>query len=399
VAARFWIGGALNSNWNENTGSVSNWSATSGGTIRVAPPTVSDDVTFDGAGGGNSASIVSAVNSCLSITFTSGFTSSLTLNAILTIASGFTDNTAHTWAGASGLTILTPASTATISSGGKTFPNAVIFSGGSGVKVLAGGNDWTILGTLTIASGTTVNLTTAEKLICAGGLTLSAAMGGTATINMTGGTWSGNFALSNNVTIAGNITISGSVIYNTGILTYSSGTVTTTSSTLTISASTTLNTNGISWNNITLSAAETITINSLLTITGTLTINASLAITFAGTAGFTAATFTCSHTTTTSVTLKNSITYTVTTAFNAFTSRTGAILTFTSDDGTLKAILTLNQGATCNVLANFTRIDASNGRAIWTFNGTVTTCLNIFSLTDLSFVTGKAVVIQGNSNF
>ena len=43
-----------------------------------------------------------------------------------------------------------------------------------------------------------------------------------------------------------------------------------------------------------------------------------------------------------------------TTAFNAFTSRTGAILTFISNDGTLKANLVLqNDSTTCNVLASF----------------------------------------------
>ncbi len=72
---------------------------------------------------------------------------------------------------------------------------------------------------------------------------------------------------------------------------------------------------------------------------------------------------------------------------------------FTSDHATNKANITLNNGALCNVLASFTRIDASGGRTIFTFNGVLTTTVNITAITDLTFVTGRAMVIQGNSNF
>ncbi len=120
-----------------------------------------------------------------------------------------------------------------------------------------------------------------------------------------------------------------------------------------------------------------------MSATGTLTINASLAVTFAGTGGFTVGTFTCSHTTTTSLTFNDAATFTITTAFNAFTSRTGAILTFTSDDATNRVPFILNQGATCNVLANFTRINASGGRTIRSFNGVITDCLNVVSFSDI----------------
>lgn len=188
--------------------------------------------------------------------------------------------------------------------------------------------------------------------------------------------------------------------YQTGTLTYSSGTVTTSGSTLTIGAATTLNTNGISWNNITFSATATYTINSLLTVSGTITLSGGVNQTFAGTSGFTTATLTCSHTGASTITLKNSVTYTISGAFNAFVSRpTGPALIITSDDATLKATLTLNQGATCNVLANFTRIDASAGRTIFTFNGTLTSTINITAITDLTFAVGRAIVIQGNSNY
>lgn len=78
---------------------------------------------------------------------------------------------------------------------------------------------------------------------------------GTASINLIGtGTWihTSVGVIRNNVNIntSGTLTISGSIFYNTGTLTYILGTVITTGSTLNIGASTTLNTNGITWNNI-----------------------------------------------------------------------------------------------------------------------------------------------------
>lgn len=377
MAARWWIGGAANQNWNENTGSVSNWSATSGGVVRVAPPTISDDVTFDGVGvTGNSNSTISAIISCLSFTVTSGYTQTITHNAVLTIAGNVTFNTSYTIAGASAITI---SATSTITSGGKTWPNSVTFTNAN-TKTLSG--NWTITGTLTVSAATTLNWTTNE-ILTLGGLTLNAAMSGTAGITLASGTWSGASALSNNLTLSSGTTVSGSVAYNTGTLT-GSGTTTTTSSTLTVATSTTFNTSGISWNNVTLTATATLTINSLLSIGGTFTINAGVTPTFAGTAGFTVATFTWSTASAVTLTFKNSVTYTITTAFNCFLSRNGSIALFTSDDGTLKATLTLNNGATCNVLASFTRIDASGGRPILSFNGTITTCTNIFSYSDVA---------------
>lgn len=377
MAARFWIGGGTNTNWNASP--TTNWSLTSGGVVRVAAPTVSDDVTFDGAGAGNSASIVSATNSCLSLTFTSGYTNTLTLNAVLTIAGNFTDNTAHSWAGASTLTI---SAASTITSGGKTFPNNVTFSGAN-TKVLVG--NWTLSGLLSVSSTTVLNRTTSETL-SANGFTAAAAISGTAEIILTGGSWSGGGVIQSNMTIAGNVTISGSVAYNTGTLTYSSGTITTTGSTLFISASTTLNTAGISWNNITLNNTATLTINSLLTVTATFFLSGSFAFTFAGSAGFTVGTLSYTTLSVNSCTLANGVTYTVTTALTCFSTRIGSIALFTSDHATNKAILTLQSAsAQCNVLASFTRIDASQGRPVITFDGTVTDCLNVYAQTNVAY--------------
>lgn len=378
MAARFWIGGGTTTGWDASP--TTNWAATSGGTTRVAAPTVSDDVTFDGVGvNGNTVSVLSASNSCLSLTFTTGYTSTITINTgiVLTIAGNFTDRTNHTWV-VSGTGSMAISATSTITSNSKTFPGSVSFSG-SNTKTLVG--DWTITGALTIStSTTTINHTTAEVLSCAG-LTMSGALTGNVGITLTGGTWSGaQNCLTSTIqfNIAGNVTFSATGAYS-GTFAYTSGTWTQ-SSTLLISGTTTFNTAGMIWTSINFGGINfTHTINSALTLSGTLTFSGTTGATFAGTAGWSTATFISTATGTTTITLQNSVTYTVT---GSFTMRAALTMTVTSNDGTIKATLTLNNGATCNTSSAFTRIDASAGRAINTFNGTVTTCNNVFSFTD-----------------
>jgi hypothetical protein len=206
----------------------------------------------------------------------------------------------------------------------------------------------------------------------------------TGTIKLTGGTWSGAGTISCNLTFAGNVTVSGTVSWNTATLTYTSGTITTTSSTMNVTASATFNTNGISWNNITgaNSGALVWTINSLLTVTGTLASATSGTLTFAGTSGWTVGTLSIGSAVTATFTFQHGVTYTITTSLQCFSSRVGSIVLFTSDDGTATAAIVLQAGAICSVLANFTRIDATGGRTINTFHGTLTTTTNIFSYTD-----------------
>lgn len=341
-ASRYWVGGGASANWSA-TGNT-NWSATSGGANNASVPSSTDDVTFDGAGGsGNSSSTVSATITNLSFTVTSGYTQTITRNAVQTIAGNYTDNTSYSIGGSSGITI---SATSTITSGGQTFPNGVTFTGASTTKTLVG--NWTIGGTLTIgASSQTLNKTTTETLTSVG-LTASNACVGTAEIILSGGTWSssGTSAISNNLTFAGNVTISGTVVYSTGILKRTSGTITTTSSTLTLNSSCTLDLDGVTLSTLTATASNT---------------------------AFT-------------ITMVNSKTLTISTALTINGHRFANPLTFVSDDGTLKSNLVLSQGATCNTNAFFTRIDASGGRPINTWNGTITSCTNINQFTDLRTV-------------
>ncbi len=382
MAAKYFIGGGTNQNWNSSP--LTNWSATSGGIIRVAAPTSIDDVIFDGVGASaNSNNTISATITVLSITYTSGFTATTTHNAVATIAGNWTFGTFYTIAGSSAVTI---SAASTITSGGKTWPNNLNFSGAN-TKILNG--DLTIGGQLIIggSAATVFNRTASENCYC-NGISYASTITGNVDLYITGGTSIQLAAILNlNTFFQGSSTISTNFNFGTSTITYISGTITTTGSLLTLSSSCTLNTAGIIWNNITIPVAATITNNSFLTATGTL--NCSLTngnYTFAGTSGFSVAGLTCGQTSATTVSFKNSLTYTITSAFNAFSSRAGGILLFTSDHATLKANLIVSPGATCNILASFTRIDASGGRPTPTFNGTITDCLNISELHDFRTV-------------
>lgn len=376
-AARYWVGGGSSTNWNA-TGPT-NWSATSGGVGNASVPGSTDDVTFDGAGTGNTAAVVSATITVLSFTVTGGYTSTITHNAVLTVAGNVTLNTSYTIAGSSSMTI---SAASTVTGNGKTWPNNMTWSG-TGTKTISG--NFTIGGTLTNSSGTRIINQTGTDTLTISGLTSSAVCSGSALIRIVGGTWSGSSAISNNINLDGNVTLSGSIAYNTGTLTYISGTITTASSTLTIGASTILNTNGITWNNISITATATITLNSLLTATGTLTLSATT-INMSGSYGFTIGTLTSTATAIAAFNLVNTVTYTITTSLNAYKSRNGSSFVISSNHATNKAILTLNEGASCNLLANLTRIDASGGRTIRTFNGTVTDCINVQEFHDLQTI-------------
>jgi hypothetical protein len=405
-ASRFWVGGGSSVNWNATANT--NWGATSGGPNNSSVPGAADSVTFDN--NSNSPSTISAIITILSFTNTTGFTNTITTNAILSIAGSVTTATGINWAGTAawnitaastftsgGVTFVPPLTTTnsillTLSgalsvsglfthvtgnlsltgsnvtlSGGLTVNNAIIpqqvnitltggtWSGAAGIGAagttgtmsLAGnvvvsgsvgfatgglqytsGNITTAGSTLVITGATifntagmtwsninfaasaiastlisnlacsnvlewsattAVNHTTAETITTSGGIsTVSSSAGiGSATVIVTGGTWSstgGAFAFRNPLTLNGNIVVSGGVDYASGTLTYQSGTITTAGSTLTVNAASTLNTAGIIWNNVAFTAAATYTLQSNLTCNGLLTLgSAAAALVFSGT--------------------------------------------------------------------------------------------------------------------
>jgi len=376
-ATLYWVGGGSSANWGQNPGG--NWSLSSGGSLLPTTiPTSADDVRFDF---GSAASIINPSATILSFTKTSGYTGTITRSAALTVAGNFTDNTASAWAGSQTLQI---SATSTMTSGGQTWGAPLTFNGTS-TKTLVG--NWSVTLLSIIGGTTTLNKTTTETLTATGGMAIGNGFIGTADVILTGGTWSGGNSFGcATLTIAGNVTINSGTNLGTSTLTYSSGTVTVSAGTFTLSGNCTLNNiAGITWSSISTSNANTCTLNSLLTMTGTLSIFAGSS--FTGTAGFSCATLTggAGGVTAATTTLQAGITYSVTSALTVNSSRVGAINTFTSSSGVggAKAILTLSPGATCNVLSNFTRIDASNGRTIRSFNGTITDCSNIVSFTDI----------------
>ena len=211
----------------------------------------------------------------------------------------------------------------------------------------------------------------------------SSTMTGTTVIEISGtagtGTWTDTTAptFKNDIIFntTGTFDISSTGLkYNTGTITYTAGTVTHTG-TLGISGSCTLNTAGITWNTINITGAPTITLNSLWTVTGVTTTTTS--VIFAGTSGWSLATFNCA-TAGVTVTFKNGVTYTTTSAVSMLGSSVSHMI-FTSDHATLRAIWTvLNNGIATQsmVYVDGTRIDSSLGQTIWSFGGTLTSTLN-----------------------
>lgn len=211
----------------------------------------------------------------------------------------------------------------------------------------------------------------------------TATISGTTNITITGGNWTdtttiGGGYLSNDVTIAGNVTLVGTAHrYRTGTITYSSGTFNPGTSTFTIDAAATLNTVGMSFNNLSISGTTTITNNSLLTVTGTLAYLLGSTVTFTGTTGWTAATFDIQTSSNVNHILKSGLTYTVITNFISVATTNALKDTLKSSTPGVQAIFTLNQGANQSVgFTNATDINSSLGQAIYVANGTLSNTTN-----------------------
>jgi hypothetical protein len=164
-------------------------------------------------------------------------------------------------------------SNCTLNVSGITFNNVTLSSANTTQTLLSNLN----IGGLLTVSGTNNNIFNGAFTInAAGGITVATGsiLLGTSSIVLSGGTWSGAGTIRNNLTFnsAGTITVSGAVNYNTGVLTYTAGTMAVTSSTLNLTLSATLNTSGMTWNNITFNTtSQTCTLSSNLNLSGTLT--------------------------------------------------------------------------------------------------------------------------------
>lgn len=234
-ASRYWVGGGASANWNA-TGNT-NWSATSGGSNNASVPGSSDDVFFDGVGGGASNSTISAAISINSLDMT-GYSNTLTHNGSITVTVF------------GNLMRLSPGMTYTRGNGGSSFsftsttgtvgsPTTIYTSGksmggtsinGSGGNYLFG-DDYFGIGVFTQSNGTltTTSSTTLGQLVLSNG-----------TFNAPSGT----------LTMTGNFTISGGTFNANG------GTVTFSGSTATIAC------NNATFNLVTFTNTSTKTVNS-----------------------------------------------------------------------------------------------------------------------------------------
>lgn len=382
---RYWIGGGTTTGWNASP--TTNWSATSGGTTRVAAPTTTDSVYFDGAGtNGNSNSVANANFPIKLLIISAGYTSTLTLSGYVSVNG---DITLHNGFTLSGAVALQSSGAGTITTGGKSLVN-FNFVTNAGTRVLNG--NMTVTGVIQFGVNNLVlNATTNETLTINGTMTVGGVVSGTVKVIKTGGQWTGGtstvFGL--NMDIQGNITLSnssGGVCYGgTGTLTYVSGTVTQQAgASLSLMGTPTLDIDGMTWNSILLNTSNcTITLAATLTAT-TITIQgqSSATNTFSGSYGFITDNLIIDNYAALVLTLVNGVTYEVIYDFECYKSRVGSIVHITSDHASNKAILKIDTGAFSNVLASFTRIDASSGRTISTFNGTITDCLNIIECHD-----------------
>ena len=147
------------------------------------------------------------------------------------------------------------------------------------------------------------------------------------------------------------------------------GTINWSTFTLFINTNRTFNTNGISFNNVSIVAGLTTTLSSTLTILGSLTLNGSAI--FQGTAGWVCANLLCSLPTSI-ITLQSLITYTTTTSVSMLGSNAQRI-TMRSSDLTAPydlAIWTFNGNTQSMIYVNATAINSSLGQTIWSFLGT-----------------------------
>lgn len=272
----------------------------------------------------------------------------------------------------------------TLNTNGSTTPTSTTSSTGINWNIVNFSNlaPVTLTSPLSIVTSHTLNRNSAisgSQIYNNGSIICTSLESGSSTTvyNLVGtGTWSGNtpFTFPLIINTSGTITLSGTVQYGRRTFTYISGTVVTTGSTLTIMAGCTLNTAGISWNNVTINAAGTYVLSSLLTM-NSLAYSGAGNITFSGSFGFTTANLTCT-TANKTITYVNSITYTVTNSLTLVGTSAQPIL-FTSNSGTIRAIVTLDPSASQNVsYTNATRIDSSAGQTILSSGGVFVNTLN-----------------------
>ena len=303
----------------------------------------------------------------------------ITFATALALAAGFTYiagtcvvNSGHT------LYISNQSATFTCTSAVKWYNTSQLNGGGT---ITLGGDLWftnnyvgsgkTFNGAFTIYMGGNVTSTTGNEQIIG---TASLVLNGTGTLNIGSNSASSGLYLATTINTAGTVTISSVTLNNGGSITYTAGTVITTSSTLYLAgAATTLNTSGVTWNNVqVITSTTTVTLNSLLSISGTLTL---LTSTWAGTAGFSTSQMTCT-TAGATIILHATNTYAVTSVLTLTGTKASRII-FKSSSTSVNTLFNLTPGATQAVnFVNAQFVDSSGGYTIHNYGGLLTTTIN-----------------------
>jgi hypothetical protein len=264
----------LGGNWNV----VTTWV---GGVVPVA----ADTVDFTALSGNLTVNVTTATLAGINFT---NYVGTITFNANIGVNTSVNLGTGGYTQAGGGTFGLAIGGTTTITSNGVSWNNLLSFFGNTATYTLA--DNLNVTGNIVLAGTSSITFT-GNILYIGGNLTVSstATTLGTTTFNFNGtGTWSYPSVglIRNNITIdtLGTLTLSGNIYYNTGTLTYIQGEVIATGSTLNIALATTLNTNGMTWNNVSItSGIQTLTsnfncqnlTNSSVTINGLFNVNVS----------------------------------------------------------------------------------------------------------------------------
>ena len=367
--------------------------------LESAIPTSSDSVVFDGSS--NHPMTLTAGSAANTIDFTN-FTNTFTINAgqTLTVSGNITLSTGMTYATTSGSLVIN--ASGTLKSNGKVVNSNFTFGGTSQTYTIGGGNNWIVSGTLVFSgtTGITINTTTSEQVEARGSFTpttttigtVTLLFSGTGTINSATGVIGINIVINTSGTITFNNTqiYFGNITFTTtaGTINAGTGTVYLKVSGVTLNAPLctfyNLQINPSSIGNFTVNNNNTLAVSNIFSITNSF---ATYTVTFAGTNGFSTNTLQGLNSLSNLV-LTYGNTYTITNAFTyLYQTTAGNTPTVKSSSTGNKVVLTLNQGATCQLgYVNFTDVDASNGRTITTFDGTLSNTLNILSFTDITTI-------------
>lgn len=391
MADRYWVSGGTG-----NYNSTTNWSATSGGASGASVPTTVDNAFFNASSGVGTVTITLGSN-CANLNLT-GFTGNLSFANDLTVngivlnlgTGGYTVSGASNLVLAGGMTITT---NGTIYTGNVNFSNLVTYT-------LA--DNFSITGKTTFSSGATTTVN-GNNLNIGGDLlftsngnvvgTTTFVLNGTGTWNHTGFTTAGVIRNNININTSGTITLGASIRWGNvgGTFSYTAGTVVTTGNTFFITQAGTwsgnLNTNGITWNNITIPAGGSagITLLSNLTLTGTLTVSGGFGLALGGNS------FVTSNA---NLVLTSSLSFFTLPANQTFKSLTSSLGTITSNTLTLTENLTLNSGGVTGT-ANIVYA----GTGTWTASDSTAIIENNFTINTTGTLTILGVVYKGRLNF